>query len=79
MAAAGTDSFVVSGDYAGTDLDPSTITIVGVRRRRHHRSLRLRRHGPTRVVFQPMGGNDTVTSARAQDLIDVTAAKSRAW
>jgi len=67
----GTDSFVVSGDYAGTDLDPSTITIVGSD---GDDTIDLSDFADTghRVVFQPMGGNDTVTSARAQDLIDVT-------
>ncbi|MGJ8569716.1 MAG: tandem-95 repeat protein [Hoeflea sp.] len=70
----GTDGFVVSGDYAGTDLDPSTITIVGTS---GDDTVDLSRlvdpsNAGHRVVFQTAGGNDTVTGARAQDLIDIT-------
>ena len=57
----GTDNFVVSGDFLGTDLDPSTITFTG-----GDGDDTLDVSGMTsteRVVFNSGGGNDTIIFA----------------
>ena len=64
----GANNFVVSGDFASTDLDPSTITING-----GGDADAVDASGITsghRVVFNGNGGDDTFTSGGGSDVFD---------
>ena len=65
----GADTFVVSGDFTGTDLDPDTITITG-----SEGDDTVDISGLTsghRVVFNTNGGNDMIVGdPRPQDVIN---------
>lgn len=66
----GNDVFTVSGDFAGTDLDPSTITFTGTN---GDDTIDLTGiNSAHRVVIQSNGGSDTVIGTlRTQDVIQV--------
>ncbi len=66
----GNDTFIVSGDFAGTDLDPSTITITGSGDDDTVDISDLR--SQHRVVFNSNGGNDTIIGElRPQDSVQI--------
>jgi len=65
----GNDTFVVSGNFVGTDLDPNTIRLTGSSGDDTVDISNLR--SQHRVVFQSNGGNDTVIGTlRVQDVVD---------
>ncbi|MCS3743702.1 peroxidase family protein, partial [Rhizobium sp. BK661] len=66
----GNDTFVVSGDFAGTDLDPSTITIDGTSGDDTVDITGL--DSQHRIVFRSNGGDDTIVGTlRPQDVVEL--------
>ncbi|GBF27484.1 leukotoxin [bacterium MnTg02] len=66
----GNDNFVVSGDFAGTDLDPNTITITGSDGDDTVDISGL--DSEHRIVFDSNGGNDTIIGLlRPQDIVNL--------
>jgi Ca2+-binding RTX toxin-like protein len=66
----------ISGDFSATDLDSSTITIVGTS---GNDTINVAdftdgddSDGLQHIVFVSNGGEDTITGARPEDLVDVT-------
>ena len=66
----GNDTFVVSGDFAGSDLDPSTITIDGTSGDDTVDITGL--DSQHRIVFRSNGGDDTIIGTlRPQDVVEL--------
>ena len=68
----GNDQFVVSGNFAGTDLDPNTIILTGSTGDDNFDITGLT--SSHRIVFQSKGGHDTIVGAlRDHDVIQLAA------
>ncbi|MGH6806066.1 MAG: peroxidase family protein, partial [Ensifer adhaerens] len=68
----GNDTFVVSGNFAGTDLDPSTITIDGTVGDDTIDITAL--DSQHRIVFRSNGGDDTIIGTlRPQDVVELAS------
>ena len=80
----GNDIFIVSGNFAGTDLDPSTITINGSEYddvvdltglASEHRVILITNGGHDRII----GGNENTTVIAPESLADATKTLNEDW